>query len=194
MSSQKIVSKPGKPDAEITKVLLKLASGLSYHSIRNDVPGWSGAEIYLTKKWFLSITDNDALTYISGQDGQDDILQWRNAQLMIKTDREQIRKLTKSHLEEGIDECRWCFAVDLQRVVGKEIARYDFPDGTLWLYSCPRCGGEFSLYSEGYSAAYLLNKIEKLHPELKGNVSDELFNQMNERVLYDFNLEEYSNY
>jgi hypothetical protein len=53
-------------------------------------------------------------------------------------DKEQIRKHTRAHLEYGIDECRWCFAVDLRRVKAIEIACYDTPDATLLHYYCPR--------------------------------------------------------
>jgi hypothetical protein len=104
---------------------------------------------------------------------------------------ERMRALTRAHLEEGLNECRWCFAVDLERVAGKEVARYDLPDAIVWLFLCPRCGGEFSLYSEGYEAEYLQRIVKKLHPELEDNVSDELFTQANDRVLYDFDLEDY---
>jgi hypothetical protein len=183
--------KPKKQDIEIANVLQMLACGLSYQKIIKDVHGWSGAEIYKAKSWFLNLDDIGAQNYISSQDHKDEIIQWRNVQLKIQAEREQTKNLTKAHLEEGIDECRWCFAVDFQRIVGKEIARYNFPDGTLWHFSCPRCGGEFSLYSAGYEKQYLLGMINKLHPELKGEVSDELFDLVNNRVLYDFNLEEY---
>ncbi|MCK4828527.1 hypothetical protein KA005_73025 [bacterium] len=106
-------------------------------------------------------------------------------------DKEQIRRITKVHLEEGIDECRWCFAVDLERVKGHEIARYDFPDAILWHFSCPRCGGEFSLCTDGWDETYVKEKIHKLHLELGGNISDELFREVNDRVLYPFNLGDY---
>jgi len=106
-------------------------------------------------------------------------------------DKKQLRKLIKDHLEEGIDECRWCFAVDLERVKGNEIARYDFPDAAFIGFSCPRCGGEFSLYINGWGEDYVKEKIKKLHPELGGNISDKLFREVNDRVLYPFNLEDY---
>jgi len=60
--------------------------------------------------------------------------------------KEQVRQIIKAHLEEGETECRWCFAVDMQRIEGKVIATYNYPDSTLVHLSCPRCGGEFTLY------------------------------------------------
>ena len=105
--------------------------------------------------------------------------------------KEQTEKITKDHLEEGIDECRWCFAVDMKRVKGIELARHDFPDATLWHFLCPRCGGEFSQYSNGWSETYVKEKINKLHPELGSIISDELFREVNDRVLFPPDLEDY---
>ena len=102
----------------------------------------------------------------------------------------QARRLTTAHLEEGMDECRWCFAVDLERAKGQEIARYDFPDGTLLLYACSRCGGTFSTYVPGWDELYVRSAITKLHPELNGNISEELFREVNGRVLYPLNLKD----
>jgi len=44
---------------------------------------------------------------------------------------EQLKQLIKDHSEASEEECRWCFAIDLQRVKVEEIAQYDFPDATL---------------------------------------------------------------
>ena len=110
---------------------------------------------------------------------------------MLEIDEDQLNQLIKAPLEEGIDECRWCFAVDLETVKGNEIARYDFPDATLLHFSCPRCGSEFSQYINRWSETYVKEKIHKLHPELGGIISDELFREVNDRVLYPFNLEDY---
>ena len=101
------------------------------------------------------------------------------------------KQLIRQHLEYGLDECRWCFAVDFKRVKGKEAARFDFPDATLIHYSCPRCHGEFSAYINGWSEEYVKNAINTLHPELQGSISDEFIRTVNHRVLYDFNLGEY---
>ena len=104
---------------------------------------------------------------------------------------EKQKELFRNHLEQGVDECRWCFAVDLERVKGDEIARYDFPDATVLHFSCPRCGGEFSQYINGWSETYAKEKINKLHPELGGIISDKLFKEVNDRVLYPFNLDKF---
>jgi hypothetical protein len=48
---------------------------------------------------------------------------------------------------------------------------------------CPRCGGKFTLYSPGWGEDYLKGRIFQLHPELKGRVDDELFNEINYRVI-----------
>jgi transcription initiation factor IIE alpha subunit len=104
---------------------------------------------------------------------------------------EQTRQITKAHLEDGIDECRWCFAVDMERVKGNEIARYDFPDSTLLHFSCPRCGGEFSLYVPGWGEGYIKKIIRRLHPEIGEDIDDELFREVNDRVLYVDQLGDY---
>ena len=96
----------------------------------------------------------------------------------------QVRQVTRAHLEEGLDECRWCFAVDLERIKGNEVARFDFPDATLLHFSCPRCGGEFSQYINGWGEDYVKKTISKLHPELGGRISDQLFREVNDRVLW----------
>lgn len=106
-------------------------------------------------------------------------------------DKEQIRKHTRAHLEYGIDECRWCFAVDLRRVKAIEIARYGCPDGTFAHFYCPRCGGEFSQYLNGWSEPYVKERIKSLHPELCGYVSEEHFREVNARVLYPDQLGDY---
>lgn len=45
--------------------------------------------------------------------------------------KEQVRQLIKAHLEEGETECKWCFTVDMQRIEGKAIATYNYPDSIL---------------------------------------------------------------
>jgi len=104
----------------------------------------------------------------------------------MRLDKHQIKELVKAHLEAEEPECRWCFAVDMQRVKGKIIAQYNFPDGMVLHLSCPRCGGEFSYYAEIWEADYLKNIIFKLHPELENNVADELFKEINDRVFPEY--------
>lgn len=101
-------------------------------------------------------------------------------------DDNQTRELTNTHLEGWEPECRWCFAVDMYRVKGKIITQYDFPDATLFHLSCPRCGGEFSYYSEGWEGDYLRNIISKLHPELGGSLEDKLFKEILHRVFPEY--------
>ena len=108
--------------------------------------------------------------------------------------KKQTKQHIKAHLEEGIDECRWCFAVDSKRVKAKEIARYHFPDATVLKYSCPRCGGEFSQYINGWCGDYISERINKLHPELGGHISDKLSGEVNHRVLFPWNLGDYLDY
>ncbi|PVV83096.1 hypothetical protein [Dehalogenimonas alkenigignens] len=91
-------------------------------------------------------------------------------------------ELIRRHLEYGQDECRWCFAVDLKRIKGKELARYKFPDATVVHYHCPRCDGEFSFHAPLWIQPYVIEKINKLHPELNGDITDALFRTVNERV------------
>ena len=101
-------------------------------------------------------------------------------------DKKQMRELIRAHLEEEA-ECRWCFAIDKQRVAGKEIAQYHFPDALLLHYSCPRCGSEWSVYSEGWTQEYLNERMYELHPEWKGNIGDE-----QAREILDLVVPEYS--
>jgi len=88
----------------------------------------------------------------------------------------------KEHLEERETECRWCFAIDMQRVKGNIIATYNYPDATLLYLQCPRCGGKFTLYFHAWGQDYLKNIISKLHPELESKIDDELFNEINDRI------------
>lgn len=104
----------------------------------------------------------------------------------VRLDKNQIRELINAHLEAEEPECRWCFAVDMQRVKGKIIDQYNFPDGMVLHLSCPRCGGEFSYYAEIWEEDYLRNIISKLHPELGKNLEDKLFKEMNDRVFPEY--------
>ena len=94
----------------------------------------------------------------------------------------KVTKIIKEHLEGGETECRWCFAVDMERVKGEIIATSNYPDATLVHLSCPRCGGKFTLYFHAWGEDYLKNIISKLHPELEGRIDDNLFNEINDRV------------
>ena len=103
-------------------------------------------------------------------------------EMMIhQIDESQLKQLIKSHVEEE-QECRWCFAIDLQRVKADEIAHYDFPDAMVLHFRCPRCGGEFSYYIRAWGEDYLRNIILKLHPELEGSIDDNLIREINDRM------------
>ena len=96
-------------------------------------------------------------------------------------DRDQIKQLIEAHREEE-EECRWCFAVDLQRVKANTIAQFDFQDAMVLHLKCPRCEGEFSYYIREWSEPYLWNIISNLHPELEGRINHDLFNEINDRI------------
>jgi len=99
-----------------------------------------------------------------------------------KMDKRLVRQLIKAHLEEGETECRWCFAVDMQRIKGDIVNTHNYPDSTLVQLSCPRCGGEYTLYFHAWGESYLKDIISKLHPELEGKIDDTLFSRINDRV------------
>ncbi len=42
--------------------------------------------------------------------------------MMRQMDEDQLKQLIESHLEEE-EECRWCFAIDLERVKATKIAQ-----------------------------------------------------------------------
>ena len=86
---------------------------------------------------------------------------------MRQVDEVQLKNLIESHLKEE-EECRWCFAIDLQRVKADTIAQYDFADATVLHLRCPRCSGEFSYYIRAWGEDYIRNIVLKLHPQLKG--------------------------
>ncbi len=99
---------------------------------------------------------------------------------MREMDEDQLNQLTKDHLKDGETECRWCFAVDLQRVKANIIAQHDFPDATVLHLKYPKCGGEFSYYIRAWGEDYLRNIILKLHPELEGRIDDNLIRKIND--------------
>ena len=41
---------------------------------------------------------------------------------------EEVKQLIEAYLDEGITECRWCFAIDLERIEGEEITRHLYAD------------------------------------------------------------------
>lgn len=90
-------------------------------------------------------------------------------------DKNGFDEVLRVHLEAVEPECRWCFAVDIEKVQGKTIAQYDFEDGMLIHLSCPRCGGEWSEYIRVFTGEYLRDRIYSLHPELKGKNVDQEF-------------------
>ena len=87
--------------------------------------------------------------------------------------KEEIMELIRLHLKAAEPECRWCFAIDLERVRGEIAAQYDFPDATLLHLECPRCLGEWSDYSRSFGAEYLEARVCELHPELKEQINEE---------------------
>ena len=80
-------------------------------------------------------------------------------------------QILKAHLGAVPFECRWCFAIDGERVGGEEIENYCFRDLQVIHLRCPRCGGEFTYASEGFEASYLKERICKVYPELSAFVS-----------------------
>jgi len=79
----------------------------------------------------------------------------------------ELKDILRAHLEAVEPECRWCFAIDMERVKGEIIAQYDFSDAMVLLLSCPRCGGYWTEYVRGFNGEYLRDRVNKLHPELK---------------------------
>jgi hypothetical protein len=105
---------------------------------------------------------------------------------MHKYDEQSIKEITRHHVEALELECRWCFAVDLQRVKANIIAQHDFPDATVLHLKCPRCGGEFSYYIRGWSEPYLAERITTLHPGLIGQITSDLIGEVNDRMWPEF--------
>ena len=97
---------------------------------------------------------------------------------------EKIKQITEAYLNEGITECRWCLAIDLERIEGKEISRHLYADSLFIHLRCPRCDGEFTLYSPGWGEDYLKERIIKLYPELSHRIDDDLLKGIIDRVLY----------
>ena len=86
------------------------------------------------------------------------------------------------HCEADWEECRWCFAIDLQRVKAKQISKYDFPDATILHMKCPRCGGEYSYYFRAWGEDYIKERIVTLHPEIQERLTDDMIRIINDRL------------
>jgi len=108
---------------------------------------------------------------------------------MHKYDEQSIKEITRDHVEALEPECRWCFAIDLQRVRADIIAQHDFPDATVLHLRCPRCGGEFSYYIRAWGEDYIRNIVLKLHPELEGRIDDNLIRKINDRMWPEFDCD-----
>jgi len=67
-------------------------------------------------------------------------------------------------------ECRWCFAIDLQRVKAIEIAEYKLHDALIVHMKCNRCGGEYSSYTRIGDEEYIKERIISLYPEIQETV------------------------
>lgn len=101
-------------------------------------------------------------------------------------DKDKFNELVKAHPDAWEPEWRWCFAVDLQRVKGEVLAQYKFPDAIILHLSCPRYGGEFIYYADGWKVNYLKSLAFKLHPELNGQIGQKSFNKINSRVFVEY--------
>ena len=91
-------------------------------------------------------------------------------------------QLIKDHRKADWKECRWCFAIDLQRVKAKQIAKHNFPDATILHMRCPRCGGEYSYYFRAWGEDYIKERIVALHPEIQERITNELIRLINGRL------------
>jgi len=97
-------------------------------------------------------------------------------------DNSEFDEVLRAHLEVAEPECRWCFAIDMERVKGEIIAQHDLPDAMLLHLSCPRCGGEWSEYIRSFTGEYLRGRIYSLHPELEGRNVDQEFEEAIDRL------------
>ena len=76
------------------------------------------------------------------------------------------------------------FAIDLERIEGEDISRHLYADALFIHLRCPRCGGEFTLYSPGWGEDYLKERIIKLHPESSHRIDNDLLKEIIDRVVY----------
>jgi hypothetical protein len=77
-----------------------------------------------------------------------------------------IKDIVKAHLEALKPECRWCFAIDMERVTGELIESFWFPDYYVQHLRCPRCGGEFTDVNPVYEMGYLKERLLRLYPHM----------------------------
>ena len=108
------------------------------------------------------------------------------AKILIVDDEEHIRFLYSEELSEAGYEV---ITADsgyrlLERIEGEEISRHLCADSLFIHLRCPRCDGEFTLYSPGWSEDYLKERIVELHPEIEDRIDNELLNGIIGRVLY----------
>ena len=114
--------------------------------------------------------DNTPLSYVTD---------WLEQMWM---DSKEYNEILRAHLEALEPECRWCFAIDMERVKGEVIAQYDFEDGMVLHLACPRCGGEWSEYIRVFTGEYLRDRIYRLHPEFEGKKVDQEFEEAVQRL------------
>ena len=91
-------------------------------------------------------------------------------------DQNNIKNIVETHLGALEPECRWCFAIDMERVAGEPIDSCCFPDYFVQHFRCPRCGGEFTDVSPVYEMGYLKQRILRLYPHLS-DIVDKAFAQ-----------------
>lgn len=84
----------------------------------------------------------------------------------MEVNKRSFDEILEDHLGAVPFECRWCFAVDRERIGGEIISDYHFPDLSVIHLRCPRCGGEFTYVSEGFERSYLLERVCALYPQL----------------------------
>jgi hypothetical protein len=105
-----------------------------------------------------------------------------DAYLRIETKAKTPEQLIKDHRDADWEECRWCFAIDLQRVKAKQIAKYDFPDVTILHMKCERCGGEYSYYFRAWGEDYIKERMVVLHPEIGEHITDDMIQIINDQL------------
>ena len=101
-------------------------------------------------------------------------------------DEGRVELIAKAHREEGEIECRWCFAVDLQRVKAIIVDQEHLPDATVLSLWCPRCGGVSSYYIRAWGEDYFKERIITLYPDFEEKITDELVREVNDRLWPEF--------
>jgi transcription initiation factor IIE alpha subunit len=102
-----------------------------------------------------------------------------NASTGIRNTNKILKRLIKDHCKAYEEECRWCFAIDLQRVKANLVVKYNFPDATILHMKCPRCGGEYSYYFREWGEDYIKERIMTLHPEIRERITDDMIRTIN---------------